>query len=231
MLPSVNPLHHVVTVAELNRMAWLKGHAGKGSIDLGKGWLVSLPKGTESEPFPLHEGQPVYPKIETVGIVAAYGHIEGMPGYEVIFCNDLAYKTPGIDIIAKHCETGRYLVCEAKGTTNTIGSPTSYLKGTKNKGRQLSWQWVWRSLVDFADSPTASSVFLELYRPMILEQGINDRLLCVTKAVKVPGGFSPAETQVWGEEEFSGREWLQVSRDWEKLRGWLREMDKFANGG
>jgi hypothetical protein len=223
-LTAHNPLHQIVTIAELNRQAWLKGHGGAGSIDLGKEWLVPLPEGTVFEAFPLHNGQPLYPKIETAGIVGAYRYIDAMPGYEVIFCNDLAYETSGIDIIAKHRKTGRYLICEAKGTTNNIGFPASYLKQTKNKGRQLSWQWVWRSLVDFADSPTASSVFLALYRQMIMEQGI-ERVFCVTRVEAVAGGFKPAETQVWGEEELAGLAWLRAAKDWEKLRGWVFEMD------
>jgi len=222
---SLNPLHHAIMVADLNRMAWLKEHGGEGSIDLGKGWLVPLPKETASEAFPLHNGQPVYPKVETAGIVGAYRHIDSMPGYEVIFCNDLAYETSGIDVIAKHLETGRYLLCEAKGTTNAISYPSSYLKKTKNKGRQLSWLWVWRSLVDFVDSPTASSVFLELYRQMIMEQGI-ERILCVTRVDEVAGGFRPCETRVWREQELSGLVWLQAAKDWQKLRGWVVEMDK-----
>lgn len=230
MFPSVNPLHHMVMIAELNRVTWLKSHGGKGSVDLGKGWLVPLPQGAESEPFPLHEGRPIYPKIETAGIVGAYQHIDSLPGYEVIFCNDLAYETPGIDIVAKHRHTGRYLVCEAKGTTNEIGSPASYLKLTKSKGRQLSWQWVWRSLVYCADSPAASSVFLELYRPMILEQGI-ERLLCVTKVDSVLGGFILAETRAWEEKELASYTWFSVSKNWGKLCGWLMEMDNYPNKG
>jgi hypothetical protein len=128
---SHNPLHQIVMIAELNRAAWLNGHAGEGSIELGEDWLVPLPEVAVFEAFPLHDGQPVYPKIETAGIVGAYRYIDSMPGYEVIFCNDLAYETSGIDIIAKHIETGRYLICEAKGITNTIVTPTSYLTDQK----------------------------------------------------------------------------------------------------
>jgi hypothetical protein len=83
---------------------------------------------------------------------------------------------------------------------------------------------VWRSLVDCAESPAASSVFLELYRPMILEQGI-ERLLCVTRTSSTPGGFIPIETRAWGEVELAGCAWLRAAKDWAKLRGWLVEMD------
>lgn len=166
----------------------------------------------------------MYSKVETAGVVGAYRQIDAMPGYEVIFCNDLAYETCGIDVIAKHRESRRYLICEAKGTTGAFGSPATYLKTTKHKGRQLSWQWSWTSLVDFSDSPTASSVFLELYRSMILEQEI-ERLLCVTKAEKVPGGYVAGETRTWAETELSCYEWFRMTKDWSKLRGWLGELD------
>jgi hypothetical protein len=219
-----NPLHHVVLVAEINRRMWLK-QSGKSDNGFGETWLVPLPRSAVTKHFPTREGEPVYPKVETVGVVGAYRQIDAMPGYEVVFCNDLAYETCGIDVIAKHRESGRYLICEAKGTTGAFGSPAAYLKTTKHKGRQLSWQWAWNSMVEFADSPTASSVFLELYRSMILEQGI-DRLLCVTKAEKIPGGYVAGETRTWGETKLSYYEWFRITKDWGKLLGWLGELNK-----
>lgn len=218
-----NPLHHVVLVAEINRRMWLK-QSGKSDNGFGEAWLVPLPRTAVAEQFPTRVGELVYPKVETVGVVGAYRQIDAMPGYEVIFCNDLAYETCGIDVIAKHRESGRYLICEAKGTTGAFSSPAAYLKATKHKGRQLSWQWAWNSVVDFSDSPTASNVFLVLYRSMILEQEI-DRLLCVTRAEKIPGGYVAGETRTWVEEELCSYEWFRTAKDWSKLRGWLGELD------
>ena len=59
---------------------------------------------------------------------------------------------------------------------------------------------------------------------MIMEQGI-ERVLCVSRVDAVAGGFMPAETRVWGEEELSGLAWLQAAKDWQKLRGWVLKMD------
>jgi hypothetical protein len=32
---------------------------------------------------------------------------------------------------------------------------------------------------------------------------------------------------VWGEAELSEMVWLQAAKDWQKLRGWVLEMDNY----
>ncbi len=117
-----------------------------------------------------------YKSIEQAGIARFFQNILENSDKTMVFENTLASTLHGIDAITK--DNNNYTIHEIKGTTCTLKSARSYLKKTKNKGRQLTLKWCWFSLTDFAEFPTTSNIFLELYEDFI-NQNIKRKLSIV----------------------------------------------------
>ncbi len=173
----LNPLHHYLIVAKINSKFWELCNDKKFSnIYLGNNYLIPLPKGSNQVSFPTYNGKCIYPDIAMAGVAGLYRELTKNSNYKIIFSNELAYEIHGIDALAYNKKENQYLICEAKGTTIGEKSPAYYLKKTKKRGRQLSWQWCWNCIIDFAEFPATANVFLELYGPLILHTNIK-RLL------------------------------------------------------
>ena len=121
------------------------------------------------------------------------------------------------------CVSGNLVILEGKGSTRPIRTPASYLKRTKTKGRQLSWDWCWSSAIDLAEHPATAVAFLGLYQGLIL--GKAERMLAVTKARRVTGGFLAEEVEVWDEARLAQYPWLAEPRDWTRQQEWLADLD------
>jgi hypothetical protein len=211
-----NQLARLVVHALANAILWQRWNRGATSQKQGD-WL-RLPQKAKISSFPMHRGKCVYPSLEHVGTAGLYQWLL-LQRWKVLFANDLAYTIHGIDAIAHDVRRNVFLVCEAKGTELPFKSPGAYLLRTA-KGRQLSWQWCWSSLVDFADSAPTARAFLELFKPMIFQDNV-ERLLSVTRAKRVKNGFVIRETRIWHEPELQQVEPLRIRKNWTKERRWL----------
>lgn len=116
------------------------------------------------------------------------------------------------------------MIVESKGTTKQLSSPCTYLKRTKTRGRQLSWDWCWDAVINMAEFPTTASAFLALYEPMIL--GRVERMFAVTRVERAEDGFMVRETKAWDEEALRRYPWLAEQRNWERQRAWLAELER-----
>jgi len=95
--------------------------------------------------------------------------------------------------VAVDLSAGRDLICEAKGTTEAIRRPARYLRTTKRHGRQLAWEWCWKTLIDFAEVGPTTGIFLRLLEPMLF--GRVDARASLGLLVKWPQSWNEA---VWG---------------------------------
>jgi len=223
---AINPLHHIIQIAELNNELWqIENENNFSKINLGDHYLTKLPIESTSEPFPHINGYTIYPSIEKLGVAGLFNELKKRSNYEVIFSNDLAYEIHGIDAIAYDPSTEEYLICEAKGTRRAIKNLLFYLKKTKQKGRQLSWEWCWASLIDFAEFPPTANVFLELYDKFISNKNVS-RLLSVTKGFKYHVGYIIRETKLFFENELHKYDWLTQTINTVELHKWIGEIDR-----
>lgn len=192
---------------------------------------VALPPGAmiwpfshDEEPFPTTaDGAPVYPTRELGGVAGLYHWIKDNDLGEVAFANDLSWEVRGIDAVYRDRRTGRFVLCEAKGTAHPIaGGPLSYLRRTRGKGRQLSWEWCWATLVDFACVGSTAPAFLNLLAPFLA--GEVDRLLVVTELRPENGGWRIVGSKAWREDDFSSIPELAEAYDLGRQRDWLGEI-------
>ena len=98
-------------------------------------------------------------------------------------------------------------------------SPLHYLRRTRAKGRQLSWQWCWQSLVDHALVATTAPAFLALIEPFL--DGAVERLLAVTVLTREEAGWRIANTHVWREPELATVPELAAPYELKRQRRWL----------
>ena len=173
---SLNPLHSFILIAQALKQIMLTEYGEQNTypeviIPTADSWIT--------EEFPkASSGQILYPNKELGGVAGLYTWLQ-QHSYQVIFANDLAQEIHGIDAIAKSPYEDSYLICESKGTTHPFKTPREYLKKTKSKGRQLTWKWCWRSLIDMAELGPTANTFLDVL-PVFLEGRVK-RLLSVTK--------------------------------------------------
>lgn len=222
---AVNPLHATILVAELLLRTMKMEHPAK-SYPLE---TLSLPwlEHAEFLDFPKDEdGASIYPDIETGGVAGLYDELKRL-GAEIIFANDLSMDIHGIDAIAFHPESQRYLICEAKGTASeSVHQFSHYLKNTRRKGRQLSHEWCWASILDYSCLGTTAHIFLRMLEHML--DGNYERLLCVTQLSESESGYSIRSRRIWREEHFSACEWLSLPYDLSRQRVWMKEIKKAA---
>lgn len=223
----INPLHQYILIAEMSLQYWeMCNENGFSNIYLGEKYLTRLPETSFKISFPNDLDKTIYPDVETAGIAGLYDELIKKTNYRVIFSNELAYAIHGIDALAHNKEENQYLICEAKGTTIQKQSPSYYLKNTKKRGRQLSWQWCWNCIVDFAEFPATANVFLEIYKSIILNQNVK-RLLSVTFCRKINDGYLIQKTRTWDEEELNRYEWFNQKKDFSKQQEWLQQIERY----
>jgi len=172
-----NKLQMLIDLAKANEylvQEYLKQHTSDISKDIQNDFLGVIPDGIEV----CNENMQGYKSIELSGIATFFEYIHKLPNTKVVYENTIAMTLHGIDAITQD-DNGMYTIYEIKGTARELKTPKSYLKRTKHKGRQLSWEWCWMSLVDMAEFPLTASVFLvELYEPVI-HQRVKRKLVIV----------------------------------------------------
>jgi len=224
---AINPLHRIILIA--NALVEMQEIANKDNLPTTLLPELTLPY---SNHFTLShypcttDGDSIYPSKELAGVAGLYRYLQEN-NYTVIFANDFSYDIHGIDAVAIHKNTGKILICEAKGTSLAkIKSFSSYLKKTKHKGRQLSNEWCWTSLVDFAFQGPTAGIFLQLLSPMINYEA--DRLLTVSQLNTEKNGFTVIHTKTWSEAEMQSRSWFAKPYVLTKQHQWLDEITKHS---
>lgn len=220
----LNPLEHLYFHASTMDAAWqaVMKHA-PAQQDFG-GLLAELRNERDIE---FIDGLPLAHSIEDAGVLGAILWLQRQPEYLVTFGNDLAYTRYGIDLVAKHTSTGRLLLCEAKGTTGPWCPAGTYLRHTRRKGRQLSWQWCWASLIEFAFRGPTARLFLTTFREFL--RGEADRALVINKTRAHGTGFLVIETRAIGESVVRAVPMLDAAPDRQRWLSWLQQLD--SRGG
>lgn len=212
-----NPLHQFILRATVLQKVTERLYG-----DLSHKQIPSYAKVTTSSFHRNSQGTIIYPDKESGGVAGLYYYLL-THDYEIIFANDLGLEIHGIDAVAKNKTTGHYIICESKGTSlSRIKTPAYYLKKTKHKGRQLSWEWCWASLVDFAETGTTAYIFLELVKPFL--SGAVERLLSATLLKRTSNGFKIKETKIWQEPDFQAP-WL-TDFQFKKQKDWLNQIGR-----
>lgn len=199
--PSDNELAPYLWWAQFHRLVWEMQNEGDyedAEIEkLNADYIIKLPPDMVEEKS---DGQPPPPRdLEDAGIVGFYDHIRADQRYTVIFENTLGYEIRGLDVILRDEQTKKLIFVELKGTSRKIRGPLSYLKRTKTKGRQLSWEWVFRSLLNVHHAMAASSVLLYCLEPIF--SGEAERWLAVTRATRVESHWENQEIKVFKESD------------------------------
>ncbi|MFC7046021.1 hypothetical protein ACFQH6_11890 [Halobacteriaceae archaeon GCM10025711] len=84
-----------------------------------------------------------------LGEKAAYQLVKENDDYEILTDIDkIDVHQPGIDLIARDTKTGDIVIIEAKFSSRTGNIGKGYLPETKTKGRQMSDEWILKSVRD-----------------------------------------------------------------------------------
>ena len=152
------------------------------------------------------------------------------PQHEVIFYDELCFQRSGLDLVFRSRSDERITITEVKGTSKKIqGSPLRYLKTTRTKGRQLSWDWVWRSLTSMAYDASTADGFFRILRGVL--EGRADRSLVIVRFDAEPMDAEPDELRYIGERQLSEITQLNDFALLDNKREWLREIDSRATIG
>lgn len=214
---SINQLHHFVLMAEFLHGLTVKMH-NDTPHNLGLDWL---------SPVPDHEVIKIDPKIdaktiESAGVRELYKRLVSEHKLDILYGNDW-YDPRGFDCIAYQRESDTYYICESKGTTRPITYPTSYLKKTKTKGRQLSWEWCWKACLDYSEQGFTANVFLKLYPRILKKQGIK-RILGITQVKEHKGYYTTIDFKLIDEEILNQYDWLSAHSFSDNLHRWHKEI-------
>lgn len=183
----MNPLEYFVYIALCNlKLLESDYFQEKNSViskQISETMLSCVPKNIEQS----NNSNIGYKTIELAGIAKFFEDIEQDESQVVVYENTLGMTLHGIDAITKDTNDN-YTIYEIKGTTRKLRSPRSYLKKTRNRGRQLTWEWCWASLVDMAEFPLTASVFLVLYKNTI-NQNIKRKLSIIECEKEEDGSY------------------------------------------
>ena len=220
---AINPLHKVMIIAS-TLQGTLESQYGQKASVLPELELAYSDK-FKIDKFNKDENQNVlYPTKEIAGVAGLYTWLKDRK-YEVIFSNDFSLDIHGIDAVAHDKQTNEYIICEAKGSSlSKIKSFPGYLKKTKKKGRQLSYEWCWASLTDYAFQASTAGIFLKLLEPTIIKK--IKRLLCVSLLKETTSGYAIRDIKVWKEEEMNKKAWFKKPYDLSKQLDWYQEIQK-----
>ncbi len=228
MIEFTNPLEELIYTAKVNDALWdLQNENEFSDIQIYDQFLTKLPVDAEIDEFPKENGIIIYPDIETAGIAGLFIEINKLAHCKVIFSNELAYEIRGLDAIAQNSKSHKLLFCEAKGTMRPLKSPISYLRKTKNKGRQLSWEWCWNSLCEFAEFPVTANAFLHVVGPFVRNVDI-ERLLVITLCFKHKAGYSIDKSVLFYEVDLDHYEWLKQKAIFSDLEKWKSQLDELT---
>ncbi len=227
MSTETNPLAQIISVA-LNNL----GVAADRLPAIDNGLPLAPWSGSfASSPFPTDAaGKPLYDSVEFAGEAGLYEALNAEPDLDVLWTGALAWQWQGIDAIAQNRQTGSYVICEAKGTQGPIAaSPLPYLRQTRHKGRQLSWPWCWKSLIDMAEHPATALAFLCLLEPLLHHRC--ERLLAVTRVERQGNSFRQLTRRLHREPDLSKYAPLALSYDlgrqqrmWADMPGQWRKL-------
>ena len=214
---ALNPFHAVLTDADV-LARWYYQTVKGTELELafhGEGWGRALGSAKTKQ-------LPSSSTIEQAGVVGAYAWLAQQRDSNVLFVNDLASEQHGFDAVA-HCPArDRFLIVESKGTTRPlVRNLLSYLGHTRHKGRQLSQEWGWSSMFEFALVASTAPIALRLLAPFL--EGRCDRVLVVSHVLKVHDGFRPDYWHSCVETDLSSR--LPFDLDaLKRQRAWLAEV-------
>lgn len=213
----LNPLFEIIQIAVINSFL-IEQNEDFESFD--EELIIPIPKESYSEKFETYGDSILYDTKELAGIAGMFNEIKKRNGI-VIYSNDLGQQTRGIDCIGK--SNGNYLICEAKGTTLEHSTVSQHLKKTKTKGRQMSWDWIWSSLVDFAEDSRNSKAFLEIYQNVITFDKV-ERLVFISRLKKIKNKYLIQSTQLYLEGDFNHLSDINSFKAQGKLNNWLNEI-------
>lgn len=167
-----------------------------------------------------------YRSVELSAIVESIKYIKNFFDENIVYENTLSMKLHGIDMITKSDDT--YIFYEIKGTTKKLCNPKYYLKKTKNKGKQLSWLWCWKSICEMAYLPMTALVFLELFK-FVIDKKVKRKLIVVESEKLQDGSFVGKKVNIFNEscicldDDYS----FEKEKDFLKLRpNIIEEMEK-----
>ncbi len=216
---AINELHRVIIVAEV-LAEWYRTNV-KGTIFEAffaeAGW-----GGPMSEPSADELSRPVE-SIEVAGVLGMYTALSKERSLNVLFANDLAQEIHGLDAVMHDPARDRFILVESKGTTRSLKAPPgSYLGKTKRKGRQMSTDWCWHSLKDFAAFATTAPIFLRVLGPFLDSRC--ERLMVVTEATKVDCGYRFGDSVAFDEVALQQALGSDETVDYNEQRRWLAEI-------
>ncbi|SDW81454.1 hypothetical protein SAMN05444411_102231 [Lutibacter oricola] len=216
----MNLLLEIIKVAYVNKILINNNQDFIYSIE---DLIIPIPKETTNSKWETKDGKKLYDSKELAGVAGLFRELKKDPKLRIIYSNDLGSSITGIDCIA--FKNGNYIVCEAKGTTSKKTYVSKFLRKTKTKGRQMSWDWIWRSLVEFAEDSRNAIVFLEIYENVIKQENIT-RLISISTLEKINQKFSILETRFYNDFQIKHLKGMQDYSNQKTLIKWLLEIKK-----
>ncbi len=213
----MNPLEKLIVIALLNKYII----DNNPNYITTKENIISIPNNIEVDNFYKQENIIFYDTKEMAGIAGLYLTLK-KEDYKIVYSNEMGLSIRGIDCIA--IKNNIWYICEAKGTTTNKNTVSSFLRNTKTKGRQMSWNWIWRSLVEFAEDPFNSKVFLNLYQNIIYKKNVK-RLVGVSYLERVDNMFSIKNTNLYYEKEINKLKGMNLFTNKKNLQEWLNSLN------
>ncbi len=213
----MNPLVQLIGVAYINEL-YAQSHSNYKRISPYVNHMLS---DLEYTSFEQYGEKSIYDTKELAGVAGLYYALQEKE-YQIVYANDLGLSIVGIDCIAVKNKT--WYIGEAKGITSKRTALSSFLKNTKTKGRQMSWDWIWRSLVNFAEAPLNAGVFLSLYKDIILQTNTK-RIVGVSQLAKVKKGYFISNTQIYEEPHITSLKNMNCFTNMKRLQEWLKTVD------
>ncbi len=213
----MNPLEKLIFIALVNKSI-IDNSTKHKQLDES---IIPVPNNIEKENFSTKKETILYDNREMAGIAGLYLTLKEK-GYKVVYSNEIGVSIKGIDCIAVKDDI--WYICEAKGTTTNKKRLSYFLRNTKTKGRQMSWNWIWRSLIEFAEDPFNSKVFLYLYRNVIYQKNIR-RLIGVSYLKKEDNLFIIENTNLYYEKDIDKLNGINLFTNKNNLQRWLDSID------
>lgn len=149
-------------------------------------------------------------------------------GNEVQYIDQSSWNHTGIDLISAGTDGTALKIVEVKGTTRGIkNSPAAYLRKTRTKGYQLSWEWCWCSTTELACLCTTAKAFFLLLKPL-LYGNIQRELIAVDFEITDDPVWPIRHFKTWTEGDFAEIPKLAAPYDLEKQRRWFEEIEEGA---
>ncbi len=165
----------------------------------------------------------IYDSKEEAGVGGMYTALQAQEGVQVIFSNDLGQSIHGIDALAIDSKRKEIIICEAKGTSRSKITVSQVLKRTKLRGRQMSWRWIWASLVDFAEHGPNANAFLMLYDDVINLHKLQ-RVVSISEVRKRAQEYTVSNTRLFYDDDFAHLKHMNEFPARASLKEWLDEI-------